>query len=316
MNSNWEKIGCILKPNDTVFWMKTFAGPSFALPVEDGIFDLYVTGRDEKNRSQIGIVKFNIDELMVTNISPLPVFSLGSKGSFDENGTAYPYVVKNEKKTFLYYTGWIPGILVPFMNDMGLAISDDGVNFKRFSRSPILNRTDDDYLGVGSMSVIKEHNFWHMYYTCFDRWGKDNYDHKHYYNIKYACSNDGINWLRFNHICIDFKDETEYSIGKPSVLKIGDFYHMWYSYRGAFYRIGHAISLDGRNWKRLDADFSLDISSVGWDSEMVCYSHVFIYKDYLYMLYNGNTYGKSGLGLARMNINKITENINLCNYQT
>ena len=39
-------------------------------------------------------------------------------------------------------------------------------------------------------------------------------------------------------------------------------------------------------------------SESGWDSEMVCYPYVFEYNDKLYMLYNGNGYGKTGIGLA------------------
>ena len=31
---------------------------------------------------------------------------------------------------------------------------------------------------------------------------------------------------------------------------------------------------------------------------MVCYPYVFEYNDKLYMLYNGNGYGKTGIGLA------------------
>jgi len=35
---------------------------------------------------------------------------------------------------------------------------------------------------------------------------------------------------------------------------------------------------------------------------MICYAYVFKHNGYLYMLYNGNGYGASGLGLARLNI--------------
>ena len=36
----------------------------------------------------------------------------------------------------------------------------------------------------------------------------------------------------------------------------------------------------------------------GWDSDSVCYSCVFRWKDAIYMLYCGNHYGRDGLGLA------------------
>jgi len=40
------------------------------------------------------------------------------------------------------------------------------------------------------------------------------------------------------------------------------------------------------------------VSEAGWDSEMICYPHVFEHNGEKHMLYNGNGYGKSGIGLA------------------
>jgi hypothetical protein len=67
---------------------------------------------------------------------------------------------------------------------------------------------------------------------------------------------------------------------------------MWYSYRGKNYRIGYAESDDGLNWKRKDEDAGIDVS------EMIEYPFVFDHKGGRYMLYNGNGYGKTGIGLA------------------
>lgn len=48
----------------------------------------------------------------------------------------------------------------------------------------------------------------------------------------------------------------------------------------------------------MDEKMQFDVSLEGWDSEMIYYGHMFRYKDKLYMLYNGNGYGKTGIGLA------------------
>jgi len=73
---------------------------------------------------------------------------------------------------------------------------------------------------------------------------------------------------------------------------------MWYSYRGSKYRIGYAESKDGISWIRKDSEVGIDVSSSGWDSDMIEYPHVFDHGGQLYMLYNGNGYGKTGIGLA------------------
>ena len=41
-------------------------------------------GRDDQNRSLIGIIKFN-DKSKVINIDNHPILNLGEKGTFDEN---------------------------------------------------------------------------------------------------------------------------------------------------------------------------------------------------------------------------------------
>ncbi len=40
----------------------------------------------------------------------------------------------------------------------------------------------------------------------------------------------------------------------------------------------------------------IDVSESGWDSEMIKYPCVFEHEGQLYMLYNGNSYGKTGIG--------------------
>ena len=73
---------------------------------------------------------------------------------------------------------------------------------------------------------------------------------------------------------------------------------MWYSFRGDFYKIGYAESDNGIEWNRQDADAGIDTSDYGWDSEMIEYPYIFECIGNRYMLYNGNGYGKSGIGIA------------------
>lgn len=296
----WKKLGNILTPDGSNSWMNTHAGPTFAIvEPEKDLINLYVTGRDSQNRSKIGLVKFNLETLEIKSVGKQEILELGEKGTFDQNGTAYPWIVKYEGEYRMYYTGWIPGVLVSFMNDLGLALSKDGKTFNRLSRATILPKTNEEPFGVGSVCVLKIGNEWMMWYTCFDGWGKNKSDHKHYYTIRVAKSKDGINWNRLNKKCIHYK-EGEYSIAKPCVVFKDGKFHMWYSYRGDTYRVGYATSIDGINWRREDELAGINVSENGWDSEMICYSQVFEHKNNFYMIYNGNGYGQTGLGLARL----------------
>ena len=101
-------------------------------------------------------------------------------------------------------------------------------------------------------------------------------------------------------MCIDFKSKEEYAISRPCVIKEDGIYKMWYSYRGGSdtYRIGYAESADGIHWGRKDEEAGIDVSESGWDSEMIEYPFVLEHKGKKYMLYNGNSYGKTGFGYA------------------
>ena len=76
---------------------------------------------------------------------------------------------------------------------------------------------------------------------------------------------------------------------------------MWFSYRGTSYKIGYAESSDGIHWERQDSLSGIDVSASGWYSQSIEYPYVFKHKDSKFMLYNGNNFGKTGLGLAIWN---------------
>jgi predicted GH43/DUF377 family glycosyl hydrolase len=99
-------------------------------------------------------------------------------------------------------------------------------------------------------------------------------------------------------VVIDYSSPSEYAFGRPCVVYDAGLYRMWYSYRGAAYRIGYAESTDGIAWTRKDTDNVIGVSETGWDSDMVTYPHVFKLDDRWQMLYNGNGYGRTGIGLA------------------
>jgi hypothetical protein len=138
-----------------------------------------------------------------------------------------------------------------------------------------------------------------MWYVSAVKWTLENGMPKHYYHIRYAESSDGVHWRRDGTVCIDFASADEHAFARPCVLKDGDgCYRMWYSYRGERYRIGYAESADGIVWQRRDDCAGIEPSAAGWDAEMIEYPAVFDAAGRRYMLYNGNGYGRTGIGLA------------------
>jgi hypothetical protein len=300
----WLKQGLIFTPPNDLSWMSTHA----ALPVADisgDICRIYFSGRDSKGRAQIGWFEVNLDNpAHILGISQQPAIGLGPLGAFDDNGVTSCWIVNHTGRKYQYYTGWSLGVTVPFYFYIGLAISDDGgESFHKVSRAPILERNNIDPYLTASPCVLVENGLWRMWYISCTGWEPHGDQPMHYYHIKYAESADGIVWQRTGTVCIDYTSLGEHAFARPCVIKSDGIYKMWYSYRGASYRIGYAESVDGLHWQRKDDIVGIDVSETGWDSEMVAYSDVFEHQGRYYMLYNGNGYGRTGIGLAVLESN-------------
>lgn len=300
----WQKLGLIIEPNPKYSWMSHYVGPSFLEIIDDKILRIYVSGRDGDNISRVGVVDIDANDMKtILNISEKPILDIGDIGCFDERGASYPWIVDDGDKRYMYYVGWVKGGISGFQNFTGVAVSNDGgKTYQRLNRAPMLGRTNDEPVGSGSVAVMKDKDTWKLWYTSFVKWDMVDLKHRHFYHIKYAESKDGINWDRKGKVAIDFKNDIENTIGKPMPIYEDGKYKLWYSYRewGSTYRLGYAESMDGVTWNRMDDQVGIDVSGSGWDSEMIEYAYVFDHRGGRYMIYNGNSFGKTGLGLARL----------------
>lgn len=302
---NWKKLGLIFTPNGEYDWMQTHAMMPVIDILENESARIYFSARDKNNRSQGAFIEINLnDPFRILEKSQEPVLRLGQLGAFDDSGIMPTCIISYQNKKYIYYNGWTLGKNVPFFSFNGVAVStDNGKTFLKNSRGPaVLYSNNIDPYSTFAPYVMIDGDIWKMWYVSLIKWIVENDGLKHYYNIRYAESSDGINWKREGKVCIDFGNEFEYAIARPFVLKESGIYKMWYSFRESkkakTYRIGYAESDDGTNWKRMDDEVNLKVSENGWDSEMIEYSYLYDFRGKRYMLYNGNGYGKTGVGLA------------------
>lgn len=295
----WKRIGPIFQPERQHPWIVSHA----ALPVADHLagdrFRVYFSSRDERGRARIGHFEMDLSSpFALDGLSDAPALGFGPLGTFDDNGVTSAWVNSHGARKLLYYSGWTTGGTVPFRFFIGLATSDDGGRiFRRVSAAPILDRSDVDPYLTGSPCVLIERDRWRMWYVSGTAW-EDGSPPRHRYHIKYAESQDGTRWRRSGTVCVDYASPGEYAIARPTVIWHEGRYRMWFCCRGESYRLGYAESLDGLRWERDDAQAGLDVSSDGWDAEMIAYPFVFHHRGALYLLYNGNGYGRTGIGLA------------------
>lgn len=317
---NWEKKGLIYVPSKKYPWALSHAQvPVGYLLPGNKTLRIYFASRNDKTQSRpsfIDVSANNPKEIIYEHSGP--ILELGSPGTFDDCGIIPSWAIEVGGHVYLYYIGWNVRNTVPYYNSVGLAISKDGgKTFSKFSEGPLWDRNYIEPYFSATTCVLREENGifrnWYLSCTGYKEW-KGKMEPR--YHIKYAESDDGINWKREGKTAIDYKNENEAGIVKASVIKRNGRYYMWYAYRNIdnyrtdinnSYRIGYATSSNGIDWNRNDERCGIDVSGEGWDSQMLCYPHVMDINGELLMLYNGNGFGQSGFGYAILENNKLID---------
>lgn len=303
----WQKKGLIFNVDAKFDWNKTHA----QVPVVDVLDDrirIYYATRNEKgqsNTSFIEVDKSDPKQILYQHNSPL--FELGKPGTFDDSGIMPSCILPVAEKKYLYYIGWSLQQTVPHKNAVGLASShDEGTSFDKVSEGPVISVNHIEPFFSGTSFVMKEDGIFKMWYLSCIGWQMIGNRYEPLYNIKYAESDDGINWKQTGKVAIELQGD-EGGLVSASVIKENGRYRMWFGKRRKAdyrdnrensYRIGYAESTDGINWTRMDEWAGIDVSDLGWDSEMISYPYVVKVGDLLLMFYNGNGFGKTGFGYA------------------
>lgn len=311
----WKKLGRVFNPEDCtgVKWINEFAQSPSVLVLTD-VIRVYFSSRpipDSQGQyvSYTGFLDLDRNNLFsIKQVSAEPILPLGDLGAFDEFGIYPASVIKTQDDIRVYYAGWTRCESVPFNAAIGVASSQDGKNFNKLGKGPVLSYSHDEPFVLGSPRVRKFNNTWYLWYVSGREWVSCENRPEPVYKIRMATSKDGINWNKHGQDLIPDHLEKNECQACPDVIYKNGIYHMFYSYRyhqsfkshGRGYRIGYAYSKDLFNWTRCDGKAGIGKSDNGWDSESASYPHLFELDDQIYMLYQGNHIGKTGFGIAKL----------------
>src|SRR5687767_2615810 len=242
-------------------------------------------------------------------LSPQPVLPLGPLGAFDEFGTYPMSVIRSGDEVWAYYGGWTRCVSVPFDVAIGRAVSrDGGMTFEKQGRGPVLGAGVDEPFVLSGPKVRRFGERWFLWYIAGVKWLATGGRAEPVYRIRMATSKDGVSWRRHNQELIPPRLEADECQASPDVIYANGKYHMFFCYRHSLdyrnrergYRIGYASSADLEHWARDDARAGIEVSSEGWDAQMIGYPHVFELDGDTYMMYLGDQVGRHGFGLARL----------------
>ena len=298
----WRRLGQIYSGH-AVDDMRVSHG-AYPTPVvlNSEIVRIFFATRDAQNRSHISSldIRRDLKDLSEHTLSEKPLLSPGPCGHFDDSGVTPGSLVTVDGQECLLYMGWNLGVTAPFRNSIGLARYDREQNgIERFSDGPFLSRSHEDPVNLSYPFVMKEGSEYLLWYSSDAVTLPDKEGMQHV--LKLARSSDFCTWSRKKSAQVALKPG-ELTISRPTIVKVRDTFHMWYCYRkpGGDYRIGYATADDLNCWNRQDEIVSFEGGAADWELESRCYPYVIRLDDRIVMFYSGNSFGRSGFGVAEM----------------
>jgi len=308
----WKKLGQIFDFNASPLKdsFVSHAQSPQAVVFDDFVRIYFTTRIKDSEKTFLSIpqyVDFSKDFKSIINYSKKEIIEKGKLGCFDEHGI-FPFSPSFiNGKLHAYISGVTRRISVDVDGGIGLAVSNDnGTYFTRLGDGPVLSASLFEPFLVIDPFVRKFNNLYYMFYIHGTRWS-DTTKPERVYKISYATSSNGVDWQKSNKLILQNILGDNECQALPTVIEINGIYHMYFCYRemagfrtevGKGYKIGYAYSNDLENWTRDDLGGGITLSSSGFDSEMMCYPNIFAIDKYVYLLYNGNNFGKEGFGLA------------------
>ncbi len=293
-------------------------GVDFAKSPQAICFDNYVRVyfsycvRDKRKLvSKVAYVDFNNDFSQVVSHST-SVINEGILGAYDEHGIFpfSPFKDGNDIKALI--SGWSRRVSVSVETSIGLAVShDNGNTFERVGNGPILTSNVQEPFLVVDGFIVKVESIYHMFYIFGTEWNyfeKSKGEPERTYKIGHAQSDNLLDWKRDGVTLLPDRFLLE-SQALPSVVRFNNMWHMFFCYRQSSdfrknpersYRIGYASSQDLSHWMRQDEKIQIPMEE--WNGDMQCYPNAFVMDDELYLLYNGNNFGKNGFGLLKIDM--------------
>ncbi len=298
----WRRRDRIFAPDGRAWWARAYAFPPTPLVLDDTTLRVYVACCDEHTVGRVGYVDVRRDDpSRIVRVAERPVLDVGDPGTFDEHGVVPTHVVPVGDELFLFYTGYQRRTDVPYTQLCGLAVSrDGGESFARHREAPLLKPIEREATTRGSVHVVHDEDRFVMYYAGGTGFVAEGERRLPVYELRRLESLDPTVWEGEGEVCLALAGDDEHALARPWLLPPageGDL-RMLYSFRARShdYRIGVAVSADGRTWERTAEPAGIAPSGTGWDSEAVAYGATA--DEYLF--YCGNGRGRTGFGYAEL----------------
>jgi predicted GH43/DUF377 family glycosyl hydrolase len=178
---HWAKLGRVISP-DAQGWEGNYIAANGSALEEGGAFLYWYQAG---NPPRIGLARSRDGK--VWDKQARAVLGCGPRGSWDERGVGDPFVLMSGGRYYMYYLGQDRAR----RQRLGVAMSEDGVNWRKLRTNPVLETGEAgsfDEGGLGEPAVWTADGRYWMLYT-----GRDRRENR---RMGLAWSRDGVRWER------------------------------------------------------------------------------------------------------------------------
>ena len=299
MKIKFNRLGQIFDPqqfeiNGDVL---SHAANPVVIKMDERLFRIFFNSRDKNQRSSIYSIDFDLDSRRLIPDTLKVQFLLNSLDSYFKDGVSLGSHFELDGVTWVGFMGWINPPFKHWYGTIGKFQLNSNFDFECIEGSPWFDLDSYDHTSLSYPAVYISKNVMHVWYGTTLTWDGGNGEMVHV--LKEKTSKDHVQFESSNRI-VEWKLGESQAFSRPSILETHDRFLMAYSVRGSAtkYRIGFGIIEDDSTIVKETSTFST--SDATWESEMVEYPYLVSHRDSIYMFYNGNGYGKSGIGLAQV----------------
>jgi len=218
-----------------------------------------------------------------------PILSTSKQSSWFINHILNPYIIKDNEKYNLWFTG---DIRFGGRWNIGYGSSQNGIDGWIVNPNPVLSPSGDWETDINLVSIYNEQSIYKTWYNTNKQPWQSGVDRD---RIGYATSSSGLIWIKQSHV-LKGSDSTSWDSGGAdrglTVLFINGVYHLWYVGTnsdnleiGSYWRIGYATSTDGINWIKY-ANNPIFEKTENWEYPNMMYPFV-LYEDNKFKMWYG-----------------------------
>lgn len=307
--SAWRRHGLCIPLKSNHSWWASHAQAPAVLPLGPHVWRIYFNARNSENR--LFPVAFDVDpedSMRVIAEHLAPLLPNGPVGRYDHTGVVASCAIRVGEQIRLYTTGVHIRADVRFETQIGLAHSDDGLAFSPTFAGPVRSTGAFDPYFVSSPCVRACAEGFRMWYVSGTSWQIEGDSLEPEYDIRTCVSADGLFWETNSSLAVSASALGASGLARPWVTETPAGGRLWSSARGAAFRnagkeayrmFSQPLSPQGIALGDIElVEFENPPASTDFDSWMQCYPCVVQHGDTEVMFYNGNDFGRDGVGWA------------------